>query len=176
MKPKLHILSDLFGFENSLWINKYVELLELDFHLIFYDSCKLAGIDSTNLSENELHSKFVNRGIDSAVKEFLKLENEEIDVLAFSIGGTIAWKAALNGLKINNLYVVSSTRLRYETEKPTCSIQAFFGEKDAFKPEDIWFKTLDLDVEIIRDGQHEIYKKEEVINTICNRIKHDYFH
>ena len=171
MKPKLLILSDLFGFDNSSWIKIYEELLKSDFQLVFYDSCKLAGINNVDLTEEELHSQFINGGINSAVNELLKLENEELNVLAFSIGGTIGWKAALKGLKINRLYAVSSTRLRYETKRPSCIIQLIFGEKDAFKPENVWFKKLNIEAEIIENGQHEIYTKEDVINDLCKQIK-----
>jgi hypothetical protein len=171
MKLKLLILSDLWGFDNLPWIKNYEELLKSDFQLIFYDSCELAGIDKTDLTEKELHSQFINGGINIAVNKLLQLENEEVNVIAFSIGGTIAWKAANNGLKINKLYAVSSTRLRYETQRPDCHIQLVFGEKDQFIPEQIWFKKLNLESEIIKNEQHEIYKKEHIAQRLCDRIK-----
>lgn len=174
MKLKLLILSDLWGFDNSPWIKNYKELLKPDFQLIFYDSCELAGIDKTDLTEKELHSQFINGGINNAVNKLLQLENEEVNVLAFSIGGTIAWKAALKGLKINKLYAVSSTRLRYEIKRPDCYIQLIFGEKDQFIPEHIWFKKLNLESEIIKNENHEIYKKEYIVQSLCNRIKTHY--
>ena len=171
MKPKLLILSDIFGFDNSPWIKNYVELLESDFQLTFYDSCKLARINRSNLTEMKLHTQFINGGIDNAVNELLKLENKNITVLAFSIGGTIAWKAELKGFKINRLYAVSSNRLRYETKRPNCFIHLVYGENDTFKPESTWFEKLNLETEIIENGQHEIYKNKEVINNLCDRIK-----
>jgi hypothetical protein len=174
MKIKLLILSDLWGFDNSPWIKNYKALLNPDFQLIFYDSCELAGIDKTDLTEKELHSQFKNGGINNAVNKLLQLENEEVNVLAFSIGGTIAWKAALKGLNINKLYAVSSTRLRYEIKRPDCDIQLIFGEKDQFLPEHIWFKKLNLEPEIIKNENHEIYKKEYIVQSLCNGIKTHY--
>jgi len=171
MKPKLLILSDLWGFNNTIWVENYVELLKSDFQITVYDSRKLAGISETNLTEKKLHSQFINGGINTAVATLLRLEKKEVTVLAFSIGGTIAWKAALKNLKITQLFAVSSTRLRYETEKPNCSIQLIFAEKDAFTPNNDWFKKLNLESELIKNGAHEIYKNETLTTRFCNRIK-----
>lgn len=124
------------------------------------------------MTEKELHKQFLNGGINNAVDELLKLENKEVNILAFSIGGTIAWKAALKGLKINTLYAVSSTRLRYEAKRPNCIIKVIFGEKDEFKPESTWFKKFNLEAENVKNGLHEIYKEEDVINYLCERIKY----
>lgn len=171
MKPKLFILSDLWGFDDASWIENYTELLKSDFQLTLYDSRKLAGIDKTNLGEKKLHSKFVNGGINRAVNKLAQLEKEEVNILAFSIGGRIAWKAALNGLKINKLYAISSTRLRYEIERPDCHIHLTFGEKDQFIPEQVWFKKLNLAPEIIKDEAHEIYKKDYITQGLSTLIK-----
>lgn len=172
MKPKLLILSDLFGFDNSPWIKNYKKSLESDFQLIFHDSSKLAGIDRAHLTEKEIHSLFIYDGINNAVNELLRLEKEEVYILAFSVGGTIAWKAILQGLKTNKFLAVSSTRLRHETIKPNCNIKLIYGENDPFKPENSWFENLDLEVEIVKNGNHEIYNDPNFINDLCNRIKH----
>lgn len=170
MSSKLIIISDLFGFDDSTWIGNYLEFLESYFEISCYDSCKLAGIDQDELTQDELHSQFINGGIDKAVEELLKSEPTEIDVLAFSIGGTIAWKAALRGLKIKNLYAISSTRLRYENQKPNCSIHLLFGENDLFKPEKSWFKNLNMESNILKDETHKLYKNEEFTAHLCKRI------
>lgn len=171
MKPKLLIISDLFGFENSGWVNSYTELLEVDFELVLYDCCSLAGIDKIDMSKGELHSQFLDGGIETAVNKLLNLEKKEINVLAFSIGGTIAWKAALKGLAINHLFAISSTRLRFETKKPSCSIHLVLGENDPFIPAENWFHNLNLKSQIIKNGTHEIYRQKEIIRNLCKRIK-----
>lgn len=135
MKPKLTIISDLFGFQKSNWIEEYVKLLTSDFQLELYNAPELAGIESSHLSENDLHNQFIDFGINREVNELLKLRSEDSSILGFSIGGTIAWKAALEGFQITNLYAVSATRLRHETEKPNCNIHLLYGENDPFKPE-----------------------------------------
>ena len=48
MKPKLIILSDLWGKEKSNWVSDYVELLKNKFEIQYYDCCDLGGIDKTD--------------------------------------------------------------------------------------------------------------------------------
>lgn len=170
MKPKLFIISDMFGFENADWLEKYILPLETCFGISCFDSSKLSGIESQGLETDELHSRFLQFGIAQAVDKLKTLETGKVDILAFSIGGTIAWKAALAGMDVNRLFLVSATRLRYETEKPNCPTQLFFGETDPYKPTDFWFKKMGLIPEIISEAGHEIYKNQAVIARICHQI------
>ena len=171
MNSKLVIISDLFGI--SPWIQRYAELLESEFQITCYDSCKLAGIDRSYLSKDKLHSKLINGGINKAVITLSELETEETTVLAFSIGGTIAWKAALNNLKVNKFYAISSTRLRDEIHKPKCSIHLIFAENDEFKPEQSWFDKLNIESSIIKNQLHEVYKNESFTIQLCRQIIED---
>jgi hypothetical protein len=171
MKPRLIIISDLWGIENSKWVNKYIKILASKFEIQFYDSCELGQIDKSEYEESNLHNQFINGGIEIAVKMLLKLEHKEIDILAFSIGGVIAWKAQLNGLKINNFYAISSTRLRNEQKKPKCRINLYFGEKDIYKPTSNWFDSFGLKPKIFKNKDHKLYTENDCINEICNDIK-----
>ena len=173
MKPKLIILSDLWGLNRSLWIEKYKTALQSNFEVIFYDSCELAQIDNNGLNEEQIHELFIENGITLAVRNLINLENDKINVLGFSIGGTIAWKAGLNGLKIDNFFAVSSTRLRYETERPNCKIKILFGDKDLFKPFKNWADHLKLEMQILKNGDHEIYKNDDFIEKLCTSIKYN---
>ncbi len=170
IKSKLVIISDLFGFKDSIWKERYIKLLERDFILKFYDSCELAGIDKKGMNEEQLHSKFLNGGIEKAIAKLLELEKERTAVLAFSIGGTIAWKSVLKGLKVHRLYLVSSTRLRYEKEKPNCNCHLVFGQNDPYKPDLIWFQKLNLNFNYIQDEGHDLYKHEAIISSLCKQI------
>lgn len=170
MHPKLIIISDLNGFDDSIWMENYLRFLESDFEISSYDSCKLAGINQDELTQDELHSQFINGGIEKAVQKLLELEMNVVNILAFSIGGTIAWKAVLLGLKVTNLYAISSTRLRYENQKPSCTIQLVFSENDLFKPEQSWFDNLNLETSILKNETHEFYKNEEFASHICKQI------
>lgn len=172
MKQKLIILSDLWGFSNTNWIENYLEILQSNFIVKCYDSCQLGAIDITNLTEAEIHTEFINNGIDTAVKNLISLEKESINILAFSIGGTIAWKAGLAGLKINDLHAISSTRLRLETEKPNCKIHLTYGENDKFKPNSEWFKKMDMECIIVKNGNHLCYSDEKYIHRVCKNINY----
>jgi hypothetical protein len=174
MKPRLIILSDLWGIQKSEWIKHYSESLNPYFEIKYYDCCQLGEVDKTDLSEKNLHSQFIRRGIKIAVEKLLDLETGNINILAFSIGGTIAWKAGLNGLNIKNLYAISSTRLRHETDKPNCYIKLFFGKKDNFKPNADWFEKMELKFEIIKNEGHQIYQNPDNILKVCEEIKTHY--
>ena len=164
------ILSDLWGKEKSGWVSVYVELLEEKFEIQYYDCCDLGGIDKTNYTEENLHSQFINGGIEKAVENLLKTEKNQIDILAFSIGGTIAWKGAMKGLNVRNLFAISSTRLRYENEIPIGAIKLYYGENDSNKPSDDWFEKYSIDFEIIKDKEHSFYAEKDFVISICNEI------
>ncbi|MFK7947897.1 MAG: alpha/beta hydrolase [Saprospiraceae bacterium] len=157
-KPRLLILSDLFGQSKNNWENTYIQHFQNDFEIKYYDCCELGNVDKTIYTQENLHQQFVNFGIEKAVDNLLKLEKERVTILAFSIGGTIAWKAALQGLKVNKLIALSATRLRYETEKPNGTIQLFYGKNDRFQPNQDWFKKMKIEPKIIKNTNHEFYK------------------
>lgn len=170
MKPRLVILSDLWGKNNSEWVKTYEEILKSFYEIEFYDCCELGEVNTSDYTEAKLHEQFVNGGIETAVDKLIHLEKGEIDVLAFSIGGTIAWKSALKGLVIGNLFAVSSTRLRYETKVPNCKIRLFFGEKDTNKPDEDWFNKPRIAYEIIQDKGHNVYSESSFTRRICDEI------
>lgn len=170
MKPRLIILSDLWGKEKSDWVSAYVELLKDKFEIQYYDCCELGEIDKTNYTEENLHSQFINGGIEKAVENLLKTERNQVDILAFSIGGTIAWKAALKGLNIRNFFAVSSTRLRYEDEIPDGAIKGYYGENDSNKPSNNWFEKHSIDFEIIKNKEHDFYTEKDFATLICDEI------
>ena len=171
MKQKLIILSDLWGRENVDWVSTYVKSLSEVFEVVFYSSCELAGIPDFNISEKERHRLFIESGLEKAVENLLRLEKNEVLILAFSIGGTIGWKASLAGLKVVSFNAVSATRLRYEKEKPLNNIVLYYGEKDAYKPDASWFEKMKIDHGVISHGTHEIYRGEEFATKLCLEIK-----
>ncbi|MFT7453233.1 MAG: hypothetical protein ACI9VN_003971 [Patescibacteria group bacterium] len=98
---------------------------------------------------------------------------DQVDVLAFSVGATIAWKAMLAGLKVDRFYGVSGTRLRYETEKPDAVIELLYGESDLYKPKEDWFKQLNIRAYILKEAGHELYKESRGIEYVCEQLKAD---
>ncbi|MCD0468306.1 alpha/beta hydrolase [Flavobacterium sp. JAS] len=170
VKPRLLILSDLFGGKDPEWVKNYTDLLRSKFEIQYYDVLELANINVSNLKETDIHNQFLNDGIDNAVENLLKLERGKVVILGFSIGGTIAWKAALKTLEVSHLFAVSSTRLRYETESPNCKLKLYFGEKDPNKPNLKWFLDLNLTHEILQNQNHQLYLEENNCSLICDDI------
>lgn len=128
-----------------------------------YDLKRLADIDKT---QKYIHEQYTELRIDIAANNLLELENTQVSIIAFSMGGTIAWRAALNGLNVEHLIVISSTRLRLETEKPNCKTSLLYGELDNYKSDNNWFSEHNL-VEIQKLGKdHEIYKDKNIKNEI----------
>ncbi len=169
-RQRLIILSDLWGKEKSDWVTYYTSLLEDCFEVKYYDSCVLGNVDKSAYSEEKLHNQFVDGGIAKAVKNMLKEEKENSIVLGFSIGGYIAWKACNSGLKMQRLIAISSTRLRFETQKPLGAIALIYGEDDANKPDNNWFEKLGLKMNFYKNEGHELYKKKEIAEEICKII------
>ncbi|RRJ88010.1 alpha/beta hydrolase [Paenimyroides tangerinum] len=167
---KLILLSDIWGIEKSNWMFQYTSILEQYFEIHYYDCRELACIPEAELSEENIHSQFVNGGIDTAVKKLLEIEHEASVVVGFSIGGCIGWKACLSGLKVQHLFAISSTRLRYETEKPFAKIELFYGEKDCYKPDASWFQQMQIKEEVCENEEHELYQKKEVVEYFCKKI------
>lgn len=170
MKPKLVILSDLWGKEKSDWVSVYVKLLKDKFEIQFYDCCELGAVDKTDYTQENIHKQFLNGGIETAINNLLLLEKEKINILAFSIGGTIAWKAAIKGLNVGGLFAVSSTRLRYETQVPDCKIKLYFGQDDINKPDASWFEKHQIDFETVENKNHQLYLEKDFIHLICDEV------
>ena len=150
-KPKVLVLSDLHG-----W---------MDLDLGFSDG--VIRLDSRTLAEikggEHVHRDFLNGGIDRAVGH---LVDYEVDTLiGLSIGGTIAWKAVLEGMKCRSLLCLSATRLRYETQKPACEIKLFYGSEEPFRPKNDWFTGLGLSFKEVQNMDHEFYKNHEIIKS-----------
>lgn len=174
-KPRIILLSDMWGNIKSSWISNYITILEKHYDVKYYDSCDLGGIDKSDSSEKELHYQFVNGGVEKAVESLLQKEKGSVSILGFSMGGFIGWKASLSGLKSQNLFAISSTRLRYETLKPSGKINLFYGENDMSKPNIDWFNALELKENIYKSEKHEMYKKEKIATDICKLIIHEYY-
>ena len=170
MKPTLLIFSDLWGKEKSEWIQFYTDELSSIYEIKYYDSCELAEVDKSNYQEEMLHAQFVAGGIALTIDKLIAEDHNNIDVLAFSAGGVIAWKAALGGMNVKALFAVSSTRLRKEIQTPNCHIQLFYGEDDHYKPERTWFEQLNLEELIFPNSSHEMYRSKEIAQKICQEI------
>ncbi|TYP70360.1 hypothetical protein [Aquimarina intermedia] len=168
LKPKLIILSDIWGIVTDSWIEGYRDFLEPYFQIQLLDVRLLGGIDLSVSQIDLLHDQFITKGIAKAVNELRTMDTEY--VLAFSIGGTIAWKAVLQGLQLRNLYAVSSTRLRKEQGPLNCDVSLFYGGLDANMPNSHWQKKF-VNQRIEYPGErHEFYRKHHYAELITQYI------
>lgn len=167
---KLIILSDLYGNQDTNWLHSYLHILKDKFEIQFYDCCELGNIDIKLNDVSQIHNQFINGGIDKAVNKLLSLEKEEVSILGFSIGGLIGWKAALLGLNTNYFCSISSTRLRYETQKPNVKFDLFFAENDPFNPNEEWFEKMKIKRNVVLNETHDFYKKQAFANLISSKI------
>jgi len=145
------VLSDLHG-----WMDIGVEM---EGPISRIDSRKLGEIDI----DHNVHERFITGGIARAVQNLHEYQVET--VIGISIGGTIAWKAALEGMKCRRLICLSATRLRYESRKPDCEINLFYGSDEPFRPKNEWFSKLDLNFHEVPNMGHDFYKNHEIIRS-----------
>ena len=167
MAERLVLVSDMWGTKKGLWITSYLGYLQQYFDIVFYDSQQLADIDLTINTEENVHKAFVDGGIDTAAACLLKKESIPSHYLAFSTGGTIAWKAALMGLPMKSLYAVSATRIRLEDSSPPVPTKLVYGSNDAFVPSNDWFEKLAVEMEPIENFGHTLYTDEKIIRKVC---------
>lgn len=169
-KPRLVILSDLWGEKRWSWLNNYLVLLTPYFDIQIYDICQLAGINTYPYIQNTLHQQFLAGGIDRAVQQLLLKEKTTVSILAFSMGGTIAWKAVLKGLPVKVLYAISATRLRYEEKNISCGVHLYYGENDTYQPSKTWKEKMKLPITIYPLASHELYMEDKWIPLIVGDI------
>lgn len=170
MEKRLIVLSDLWGKGKSEWLVNYTKILCHNFKIVYYDCCELGELNISNYRDENLHHQFLNGGIEKAVEKLIELEKEAVNILAFSVGGTIAWKFGLKSERLNSLICVSSTRLRYEVDKPEADIALFFGSEDLNKPKKEWFDKMLIDPIIVSDTNHECYRDARLAKKICDLI------
>lgn len=163
---KLVVLSDIWGAKKGLWITSYLGYLQQYFEIEYYDIQQLANIDSHLHTEKQLHTAFLDKGIDVAVSHLLKREKEPAHYLAFSMGGTIAWKANLKGLPMKSLCAVSATRIRKEVKRVDCPVNLFYGSKDLYKPSQKWQDSIGVKYQVIKNFGHEMYSDEKIIQKV----------
>lgn len=167
MAQKLVILSDMWGAKKGLWITSYLGYLQQYFDITYHDIQQLSNLDVVVNTAENVNRAFVEGGIDAAVSNLLNKETEPAHYLAFSTGGTIAWKAGLAGLPMKSLYTVSATRIRAEDMKPECKTVALFGDQDMYRPKLDWHQNVGVKSELIEGFGHTMYTDEKIISRVC---------
>lgn len=169
-KPNLIMLSDMWGLKRSAWISNYLKQLHDSFDIMLIDCIDIAKINDNNLNEQGLHQRFVEGGVELAVQNLIDISPPDSYILGFSIGGYIAWKACLAGLKAKSLFAVSSTRLRKEESRPSMPIQLFYGQTDAYLPENLWFDQMNINPQIYVNMGHNCYMDKENATSISSLL------
>tara|TARA_R110002049_G_scaffold208648_7_gene379140 strand:- start:3767 stop:4354 length:588 start_codon:yes stop_codon:yes gene_type:complete len=167
---RLVVLSDMWGAKKGMWITSYLAYLQQYYEIEYYDIQQLANIDILINTEKNIHSEFVNGGIAAAVSNLVKKETKPAHYLAFSTGGTIAWKANLKGVPMKSLYTISATRLRKEVERVDCNVQMLYGDKDLYKPSVKWSEGIGVNPEIIENFGHKMYSDQKIIQKVCKDL------
>lgn len=168
-KPRLIILSDIWGNNRPIWAQNLSEY----FHVQYYDSRSLAEVPLHLKSEKETHLYFIQNGIRIATKKIRLLEKEPIYLIGFSMGGVIGWKASLTGLKTTYLYCISSTRLRLESHRPNIPIALFYGAMDTHAPNKTWFEKHQIQPRIIPKQGHQVYLNDDFFHLLLAEIIED---
>lgn len=166
---RLILLSDIHGLENSSWINAYQQILSTEFDVQTYCVLELAGVDPS-LPVKEKHELLVSGAMDVAAKKLLEKEKQSATFIGFSIGGSIAWKAALLGLKVDCLYAISSTQIRKEHAKPRTEIKLIFGSEDGNSPDEIWYQKMEIMPKILPQKAHDFYMEKDFIRDFSSQV------
>ena len=164
LPKKLLILSDMYGYKDGV-LPDYMQYNIDGYICQHYDVSRLTGIDK---SKNEIHSQYDESNINKAVDSLLELEGGSVIILAFSIGGTIGWRAAMKGMNVDHLIAISSTRLRIESIKPNCKVTLLYAEYDDYKPDNNWFESHNIECRQIEGKNHEMYKDQDIKNMITS--------
>ncbi|WP_020535068.1 hypothetical protein [Lewinella cohaerens] len=175
MKQRLVILSDLWGAGRSQWWSCYEQPLRQYFELEWYDCCELGEIDLSNYEQDQLHQQFLENGIERAINNLLAAEKQHppAPILAFSIGGTIGWKAIQKGFSCGYFCAVSATRLRKEQEVFPVKGTLYYGADDPFRPDEQWSQQqVNLSCKLLSCYGHEAYTKPKVAKIIIDELFH----
>ncbi len=167
MAEKLTIISDMWGSKQGLWITSYLGYLQQYYSIEYYDSKQLANIDLMVNTRSNIEKAFLDGGIQRAADHLVSRSKESAHYLAFGVGGSIAWQAALKGLPAKSLYLVSSSFLHREKDRPSVPITVLCGGRDENILCEKWGEEMGVRMETIKKFGHSLYSDEIVIQKIC---------
>lgn len=152
--PDLLILGDIHGFpraedlSTSDWRRPRVLAL-----------AEISG--RPDLSGEALHDHlFKGDGLERAVHTICRIGGTAGIGIGFSAGGTVLWNAVKQGLGLQALVCVSSTRLRLETSRLAIPTLTLWGERDPHRPAESWNDTLPSFSKTYPDQPHDFYRAQ----------------
>jgi hypothetical protein len=172
MANRLVILSDLWGSKKGLWITSYLGYLQQYFDIVYYDTQQLADLDVDFPTAANVCEAFDNGGLERGVRNLLAREKDAgpSHYLAFCAGGSIAWRAALEGLQAESIYAVSPLCLHREQQAPHSDVTLVFGEYGENRPSRDWALRLGVQMEVIPRFGQECYTDEKIIQKVCKDL------
>ena len=168
MAEKLVVISDKWGAKKGLWIASYFGYLQQYYDIVFHDCQQLGNVDVSISSEENIDKAFFeDNGIERAVSNLIRKENEPAHYLAFGVGATVVYKASLKGLPAKSITAISAIGIESEEQMPlTTNVQLIFGECDKKKPSLKWAKRAAANLRIVPNFGHTLYSDEKIISEV----------
>lgn len=167
MAEKLVVISDKWGAKKGLWIASYFGYLQQYYDIVFHDCQQLGDVDVTISSEENIDKAFLqDNGVERAVSNLIRKEEEPAHYLAFGIGATVAYKASLQGLSAKSITAISAVDIESEGQTPLADVQLIFGECDTEKPGLKWAKGAGANLRIVPNFGHMLYSDEKIISEV----------
>ncbi|RUM20333.1 alpha/beta hydrolase [Rhizobium phaseoli] len=111
------------------------------------------------LRGDELHHHLFNEdGMRHAVRAVREIDGRTCLGVGFSAGGTALWNAVKEGLELQGLICVSSTRLRFETSPLNIPTMVVWGELDPYRPHVSWNHAVAQRWKTYAGKQHDFYR------------------
>ena len=151
----LLVVSDIHGFPET-----FAELLDVGCpeHRLL----QLADLSGrAGLRGDELHHHLFNEdGMRHAVRALREMDGRTCLGIGFSAGGTALWNAVKEGLELQALICVSSTRLRFETSPLHIPTMVAWGELDPYRPPESWNNIVPKRWKSYAGKQHDFYRTD----------------
>ncbi|OWO95551.1 alpha/beta hydrolase [Rhizobium esperanzae] len=151
----LLVVSDIHGFPET-----FAERLDVrcSKHRLLH-LAELSG--RPGLRGDELHHHLFNEdGMRHAVRALREVGGHRCLGVGFSAGGTALWNAVKEGLELQALICVSSTRLRFETSPLNMPTMVVWGELDPYRPPESWNHAVPQRWKTYAGKQHDFYRIE----------------
>lgn len=125
-----------------------------------------------DLNGEGLHEHLFNGGgMEHAVRRVCEIGARPCVGVGFSAGGTLLWNAVRQGLRLQALICISSTRLRLETAPLALPTMTLWGGLDPHRPVDSWNAVVPAFWKTYPDQPHDFYKGQ--IGDSCSPLRRD---
>jgi hypothetical protein len=145
------VVPDIYGLPSNMgWLSENHAL----------DCLALSALsDRPNFTGHDLHSHLFERdGMQAATSRLRGFSGSDLVGIGFSAGGTALWQAVSQGLELQKLVCVSSTRLRFERVSLHIPTHTFWGELDENRPDEEWCHTIPASSHVYDGLAHGFYQ------------------